>query len=113
MGSEICNRSIKPWFEKSGIEMSSVVTHNQGKSVVAERFIRTLNSKIYKHMASLSRNVYIDKLDEIVNKYNYKYHRAIKIKPNDVKDNTYIDCVKEANDKDTKFKFGDHVKTSN
>ena len=56
--------------------------HNEGKSVVAERFIRTLKNKIYK---------YINKLDDIVNEYNNTYHRAIKMKPVDVKDNTYID----------------------
>ena len=56
-------------------------THNEGKSVIAERFIRTLKTKIYKHMTSISKNVYIDKLYDIVNKYNNKYHRTIKMKP--------------------------------
>ena len=63
--------------------------HNKGKSVVAERFIRTLNNTIYKYMASISKNVYIDKLADIVNKYKYIYHRIIKIKPVDLKSNTY------------------------
>ena len=58
--------------------------HNEGKSVVAERFIRTLKNKIYKYMTSVSKNVYIDKLDDIVNEYNNTYHRTIKIKPADV-----------------------------
>ena len=58
--------------------------HNEGKSVVAERFIRTLKNKIYKYMTSISNNVYIDKLDDIVNEYNNTYHRTIKIKPADV-----------------------------
>ena len=62
--------------------------HNEGKSVVAERFIRTLKTKIYKYMTSISKNVYIDKLDDIVNKYNNTYNRTIKMKPVDVKDNT-------------------------
>ena len=62
-------------------------THNEGKSVVAERFIRTLKSKIYKHMTSISKNVYIDKLDDIVDEYNNTYHTTIKMKPIDVKDN--------------------------
>ena len=53
-------------------------THNEGKSVVAERFIRTLKDKIYKYMTSISENVYIDKLDDTVNKYNSTYHRAIQ-----------------------------------
>ena len=52
--------------------------HNEGKSVVAERFIRTLKNKIYKHMTSLSKNVYIDKLDDIVNEYNNKYIEELK-----------------------------------
>ena len=56
-------------------------THNEGKSVIAERSIRTLKTKIYKHMTSVSKNVYIDKLYDIVNKYNSKYHRTIKMKP--------------------------------
>ena len=65
--------------------------HNEGKSVVAERFIRTLKNKIYKYMTSVSNNVYIDKLDDIVDEYNNTYHRTIKMKPVGVKDNTYID----------------------
>ena len=86
--------------------------HNEGKSVVAERFIRTLKNKIYKHMTAVSKNVYIDKLDDIVNEYNNTYHRTIKMKPIEVKDNTYIDSIKEVNDKDPKFKVGDHVRIS-
>ena len=77
--------------------------HNEGKSVVAERFIKILKSKIYKYMTSVSNNVYIDKLDNIVSEYNNTYHRTIKMKPVDVKDNTYIDFNKELNDKDSKF----------
>ena len=69
--------------------------HNEEKSVVAERFIRTIKNKIYKYMTSISKNVYIDKLDDIVHKYNNKKHRTIKMKPIDVKDNTYIDFGKE------------------
>ena len=65
--------------------------HNEGKSVVAERFIRTLKTKIYKYMTSISKNVYIDKLNDIVNECNNTYHRTIKMKSVDVKDNTYID----------------------
>ena len=64
-------------------------TNNEGKSVVAERFIRTLKSRIYKYMTSISKNVYIDKLKAIVNKYNNTYHTTIKLKPIDVKYNTY------------------------
>ena len=87
-------------------------THNEGKSVVAERFIRTIKKKIYKCMASISKNVYIDELGNIVNEYNNTYHRTIKMKPIDVKNNTYINIGKELNDNDPKFKAGDHVKIS-
>ena len=66
---------------------------NEVKSVVAERFIRTVKTKIYKYMTSISKNVYINKLDDIVNEYNNTYHRTIKMKPVDVKDNTYIDSM--------------------
>ena len=85
--------------------------HKEGKSVVAERFIRTLRNKIYKYMTSVSKNVCIDNLDNIVNEYNNTYHRTIKMKPIDVKDNTYINFEKEVN-KDPKFKIGDHVRIS-
>ena len=67
--------------------------HNEEKSVVAERFIRTLKNKIYKCMTSISKNAYINKLDDIVNEYNNVYHRIIKMKPIDVKDNIYIDSI--------------------
>ena len=87
-------------------------THNEGKSVVAERFIRTLKNKIYKYMTSISKNVYIDKLDDIVNEYKNTYHRTITMKPVDVKDNIYININKEINDKGPKFKVGDHVRKS-
>ena len=86
--------------------------NNEGKSVIAERFIRTLKTKIYKYMTSISKNVYIDKLDDTVKNYNNKYYTSIKMKPIDVKDNTYIDFKKEINDKDPEFKVGDHVRIS-
>ena len=101
---------MKSWLEKNGTEMYS--THNEEKSVVAERFIRTIKNKIYKYMTSISKNVYVDKLDDIVHKYNNKKHRTIKMKPIDVKDNTYIDFGKKVNDNDPKFKVGDHVRIS-
>ena len=88
-GSEFYNNSFKKWLKDNDIEMYSI--HNEGKSVVAERFIRTLKTKIYKYMTSVSKNVYIDKLDDIVGEYNNTYHRTTKMKPVDVKDNTYID----------------------
>ena len=109
-GGEFYNRSMKSWLEKNDIEMYS--THNEGESVVAERFIRTIKNKIYKYMTSISKNVYIDKLDDIVRKYNNKKHRTIKMKRIDVKDNTYTDFSKDVNDNDTKFKVGDYVRIS-
>ena len=87
--------------------------HNEGKSVVAERFIRTLKNKIYKYMTEISKNVYVDKLDDRVNEYNNAYHRKTKMKPVDVKNNTYFDFEKEANNKDPKFKIGDQVRIKN
>ena len=95
-----------------GDDIETYSTHDEGKSVVAERFIRTLKTKIYKYMTSVSQNVYINKLDDIVGEYNNTYHRTIKMKPIDVKDNTYIDFNKEVNDKDPKFMVGDHVRIS-
>ena len=84
---------MKSWLEKNKIEMHSM--HNEEKSVVTERFIRTLKNKIYKYTTSISKNVYIDKLDDLVNKYNNTYHSTIKMKPVDVKSNTYITLVKK------------------
>ena len=109
-GSEFYNNFFKKWLQDNNIVMYS--THNELKSVVAERFIMTLKNNIYKYMTSVSKNVYIDKLDDIVNKYNNTYHRTIKMKPIDVKDDTYINIGKEVNDKDPKFKVGDLVRIS-
>ena len=92
-GSEFYNNTFKEWLKDNNIEMYSVL--NEGKSVVAERFIRILKTKIYKHMTSVSKNVYIYKFDDIVGEYNNTYHRTIKMKLVDVKDNTYIDFKKE------------------
>ena len=91
-GSEFYYNSFKKWLKDNDTEMYSI--HNEGKSVVAERFIRTFI------MTSVSKNVYIDKLDAIVGDYNNMYHRIIKIKLVDVKDNTYIDFKKEVDDRD-------------
>ena len=101
---------FKKWLRDNDIVMYS--THNEGKSVVAERLIRTLKSKIYKYMTSISKNVYIDKLDDIVDEYNNTYNTTIKMKPADVKDSTYINADKEINNKDPKFKVGDYVRIS-
>ena len=109
-GSEFYNNIFKKWLKDNDIVMYS--TNNEGKSVIAERFIRTLKNKIYKYMTSLLKNMYIDRLDDIVKEYNNTYHKSIKMKSIDVKDNTYIDFKKEVNDKNPKFKVGDHVRIS-
>ena len=86
-------------------------TYNEGKSVVAERFIRTLKNKLYKHMTATCKKVYYNVLD-VVNKYNNNTkHNTIKMKPIDVKNNkrVYID---EHNEKDIRFKVGDRVRIS-
>ena len=108
--SEFYSSSFKKWLEDNDIKMYS--THNERKSVVAERFIRNLKNKINKHMTAVSKNVYFDVLDNIVNEYNNTYHRTIKKKTVDVKDNTYVNIGKDVNDKDPKFKIGDHVRIS-
>ena len=74
---------MKSWLKDNNIEMYS--THNEGKSVVVERFIRIIKNRIYKHMKAISKNVYIDKLNDIVNKYNNTYPGTIKMNPADVK----------------------------
>ena len=108
-GSKFYNNSFKKWLkDDNDAEMYSI--HNERKSVIVERFIRTLKNKIFEHMKAISKNVYFDVLDDIVNKYNNRVHRTIKMKPIDVKDNAYVDSKKKVNDKDPKFKVGDHVR---
>ena len=102
-GRQFDNRSMKSWIEKNDIVMYSI--HSEGKSVVIERFFRTLKNKIYKYMISVSKNVYIDKLDDIFNKYNDTYHSTIKMKPADVKSSTYVKSGKEMNNKDSNLKL--------
>ena len=109
-GSGFYNNSYKNWLKDNYIEMCS--TNNEGKSVIAERFMKTLKNKIYKYMTAILKNVYIDKLDDIVKESNNAYHTTIKMKPVDVKDDMYIDFKKEINNKDPKFKAGDYVRIS-
>ena len=92
----------------NNIEMYS--TYNERESVVAVRFIRALKNKIFKHMTSISKNVYFDVLDDIVNKYNNTVHRVIKMKPIDVTPDSYAEYNEDFNKKDPKFKAGDHVR---
>ena len=85
-------------------------TYNEKKSVVAERFIRTCKKKIFKHMAAVSKNVYFDVLDDIVDKYNNnKVHRNIKMKPNDITSDSYADCSEDSNVTKPKFKSSKHL----
>ena len=87
-------------------------TYNEEKSVVAERLIRTLKNKIFKHMTAISKNVYFDVLDDIVNKCNNTVHKTIKMKPIDVTDDSYAEYNEDSNKKDPKFNIGDHVRIS-
>ena len=82
-GSEFYSTHFKKWLKGNNIEMYS--TYNEGKSVVAERFITTLKNKIYKHMTAISKNVYFDVLNDVVDKYNNTYHKTVKMKPIDIK----------------------------
>ena len=109
-GNEFYNRLMRSCQQENYIAIYSA--HNEGKSLVVERFIKTLKNKIYKYMTSISKNLYFDKLDDIVNQYNNKYHRTKKMKLIDVKDNTYINIDKKLNDNNPNFKVGDHVRIS-
>ena len=87
-------------------------TCNEGKSVAAERFIETLKNKIFKHIIAISKNVYFDVLDNILNKYNNTVHRSIKMKPIDVAFDFYAEYNEYSNKKDPKFKVDDRVRIS-
>ena len=92
-GSKFYNRSMEPWFEKNGIKMYS--THNKGKPVISEWFITTLKNNIYKYVTSVSKNDYINKLYDMINKYNNTYHGIIKMKPADVNQTHILNLVKK------------------
>ena len=85
-------------------------TYFEGKYVVAERFIRTLKNKVFKHMTAVSKNVYFDVLNNIFDKYNNSYHRNIQMKPLEVKPDSCFEYSVDSNDKDPKFQVGDHVR---
>ena len=98
-GSEFYSNHFKKWLKDNNIEMYS--THNEGKSVVAERFLRTLKNKIYKHVTAISKkNVYFDVLNDIVDEYNNKYHKTIKMKSVNVKNDSFAEYNEESNEKD-------------
>ena len=111
-GGEFYNNVFKKWLSDNDIIM--YLMHNEGKSVVVERFIRTLKNKLYKHMTATGKNLYYDVLDDVINKYKnetIKKKTTIKMKPIDVKNNkrVYID---EHNENNSRFKLGDRVKIS-
>ena len=109
-GSEFYDQSLKDFLKINNIEMYS--TFNESKSVVAERFIRTLKNKIFKHMTTISKTVYIDVLNDIVNKYNNTVHETIKMKPINVTDDSYVEYNEDSNKKSPKFKVNDQVRIS-
>ena len=109
-GNEFYNNVFKKWVKDNEIEMYS--THNEGKSVVAERFIKIFKNKIYKHMTTVGKNVCFDVLDDIVKKYNNTLHSSIKMKPENVTDSSFVAYSETSNKKDPKFKVGDHVRIS-
>ena len=109
-GGEFYNNIFEKWLSDNDISMYSM--YNEGKSVVAERFIRTLKNKLYKHMTATGKNIYYDVLDDVVNKYNNTKHSTIKMKPIDVGDNNKRVYIDEHNGKDSKFKVGDRVRIS-
>ena len=96
-GSKFFNNSFKNFLKINNIEMYA--TYNEGKSVVAERFIRTLKNKIFKHMTDISKSVYFDVLDDIVNKHNNTVHKTFKMKATDVTDDSYAEYNEDFNKK--------------
>ena len=108
-GGKFYNRVFKKWLSGNDIFMYSTI--NEVKSVVAERFIRTLKNKLYKHMTATGKNVYYDISDDVVNEYNNTKHNTIKMKPIHVRDNKIV-YIDEHNEKDSRFKVGDTVRIS-
>ena len=93
-------------------DKGSYSTNDEEISIIAEISIRSLKKKICKNLTSVSKNEYIDKLDDIVNKYNNTYLSIHKLKPVDVKSNTYTDSSKGINNEDPEFKIGGIVRIS-
>ena len=108
-GGEFYSNVFKKWLSDNNITMYSI--YNEGKSLVAERFIRPLKNKLYKHMTATGKNVYYDALDDVVNKHNNTKHSTIKMKPINVKNNKRVDIDKH-NEKYSRFKVGDRVRIS-
>ena len=109
-GSQFYNSQFKKFLKDNNIEIYSI--YNDRESAVVEIFIKTWKNKIHKHMAAVSKNVYFDVLDDMVNKYNKTFHRTTEMKPIDVKSNSYAENNVNSNEQDPKFKVGDHVRIS-
>ena len=109
-GGEFYNNLFKRFLKINNIEMYS--TYNERKSVAAERFIRMLKNKIFKHMTAISKNVYFDVLATIVDKYNTTVHKTIKMKLIDVTSDSYAEYNEDSNKNEPKFRVGDHVRIS-
>ena len=109
-GGEFYNKLFKRFLEINNIKMYS--TYNDWKSGVAERFIRTSKSKIFKHMTAISKNVFFDVLDDIIDRCNNTAHRSIKMKPIELASGSYAEYNKDSNERDPKFKVGNHVRIS-
>ena len=112
----------KIWVDQSGefykrfLKINNIgmySAYNEGKCVLAERFIRMLKNEIFKHMPAVSKNVYFDVLDNIVNKYNKAVQKSIKMRPLEVTSDSYAEYNEHSNEKDPKCKVGDHAKISN
>ena len=109
-GSEFYNNHFKKWLKDNNVEMYS--KHNEGKSVVVERFIKTLKNKIYRHMTAISKSVYFNVLDDIVDEFSNTYHTTVRMKLIDVKSDSFAEYNEESNEKYLTFKASDHVRIS-
>ena len=109
-GGEFYNKLFKRFLKINNTEIYS--RSNEGKSFIAESFIRTLKNKNFKHMAAISKNVYFDVLDNIANKYNNTVHRSIKMKPIDVTSDSYAEYNEGYNVTKPEFKGGDRARIS-
>ena len=106
-GSGFYNNLFKRFLKISNIEICS--TYKEAKPVAAERFITTLKNKIFKHISAVSKNVYLDVLDDIVNKYNNTVHRTITMNPTDVTSDFYAEYNEDSDENDPKSNVGDRV----
>ena len=109
-GGEFYNKILKRFLKINNIKMYS--TYNEGKSAVAEKYIRTLKKKVFKHMTAISKNVYFDALDDMVNKYNNTVHRTIQMKSIHFTSDSYAEYNEDFNETEPKFKVGDRVRIS-